>query len=245
MPLVHHTQREVTLKLVYYGVGLGGKSTNLEIIHAQTRPEFRGKLVSVNTEAERTLFLDFLPLQLGKFRGYTVRLHLISVPGQIAQDSTRQMVLRNVDGIVLVVDSQADAIEGNNYAIRNLDYNLRQDGTDPDRIPMVVQYNKRDLPGILDVEELGERLGVPQGIPELVSSARDGWGVFETVKSIVRVCMHQLGDPSLRDEGRVECFLEEPRARFYPSGPVSMIRAIASQEEEQELELDDLELVSG
>ena len=246
MPLVHHAQREITLKIVYYGVGLGGKTTNLETIHAQARPESRGKLVSVNTEAERTLFLDFLPLHLGKFRGYTVRLHLISVPGQIAQDSTRQMVLRNVDGVVLVIDSQVDAIEGNNYAIRNLDYNLRQDGTDPDRIPMVVQYNKRDLPGILDVEELSERLGVPEGIPELVSSARDGWGVFETVKSIVRVCMHQLGDPSVRGEGRVECFLEEPRARFYPSGPVSMIHALVPQEEgEQELELDELELVSG
>ncbi|MBW2549868.1 MAG: gliding-motility protein MglA, partial [Deltaproteobacteria bacterium] len=166
MPLVHHAQREITLKIVYYGVGLGGKTTNLETIHAQARPESRGKLVSVNTEAERTLFLDFLPLHLGEFRGYTVRLHLISVPGQIAQDSTRQMVLRNVDGVVLVIDSQADAIEGNNYAIRNLDYNLRQDGTDPDRIPMVVQYNKRDLAGILDVGELSERLGVPEGIPE-------------------------------------------------------------------------------
>ena len=245
MPLVHHVQREVTLKIVYYGVGLGGKTTNLEIIHAQTRPESRGKLVSVNTEAERTLFLDFLPLQLGKFRGYTVRLHLISVPGQIAQDSTRQMVLRNVDGVVLVVDSQADAIEGNNYAIRNLDYNLRQDGIDPDRIPLVVQYNKRDLSGVLDVEELSERLGVPEGVPELVSSARDGWGVFETVKSIVRVCMHQVGDPSLRNEGRVECLIEEPRARFYPSGPVSMIHAIAPQDDVQELELDELELVSS
>ncbi|HET6416000.1 MAG TPA: GTPase domain-containing protein [Polyangiales bacterium] len=242
MPLVHHAQREVTLKLVYYGVGLGGKTTNLETIHAQTRPEARGKLVSVNTEAERTLFLDFLPLQLGTFRGYTVRLHLISVPGQIAQDSTRQMVLRHVDGVVLVVDSQADAIEGNNYSIRNLDYNLRQQGVDPDRIPMVVQYNKRDLPGILDVDELAERLGVPEGIPELVASARDGWGVFETVKSIVRICMHQLGDPSLRGDGRVECLLGEPRDRFYPSGPVSMIHALRPEEE---LELEDLELISG
>lgn len=244
MPLVHHAQREITLKIVYYGVGLGGKTTNLETIHGQTRPEYRGKLVSVNTEAERTLFLDFLPLELGKFRGYDVRLHLISVPGQIAQDSTRQMVLRNLDGVVLVVDSQADAIEGNSYSIRNLDYNLRQHGVDPDRIPMVVQYNKRDLSGILDVEELCERLGVPEGIPELVASARDGWGVFETVKSIVRVCMHQLGDPTLQSEGRVECLLDEPRARFYPSGPVSMIHALAP-EEEHELDLDDLELVSG
>lgn len=242
MPLVHHAQREVTLKVVYYGVGLGGKTTNLETIHAQTRPDRRGKLVTVNTEAERTLFLDFLPLQLGGFRGYDVRLHLISVPGQIAQDSTRQMVLRNVDGVVLVIDSQAEAIEGNNYGIRNLDYNLRQQGIDPDRIPMVVQYNKRDLHGVLDVEELGERLGVPEGIPELVASAKEGWGVFETVKSIVRICMHQLGDPSLRDDGRVECLLDEPRDRFYPSGPVSMIHALAP---EQELDVEDLELVSG
>ena len=242
MPLVHHAQREVTLKVVYYGVGLGGKTTNLETIHAQTRPERRGKLVTVNTEAERTLFLDFLPLQIWKYRGYDVRLHLISVPGQIAQDSTRQMVLRNVDGVVLVIDSQADAIEGNNYGIRNLDYNLRQQGIDPDRIPMVVQYNKRDLHGVLDVEELGERLGVPEGIPELVASAKDGWGVFETVKSIVRVCMHQLGDPSLREDGRVECLLDEPRDRFYPSGPVSMIHALTP---EQELDLEDLELISG
>ena len=242
MPLVHHAQREVTLKVVYYGVGLGGKTTNLETIHAQTRPDRRGKLVTVNTEAERTLFLDFLPLQLGKFRGYDVRLHLISVPGQIAQDSTRRMVLRNVDGVVLVIDSQAEAIEGNNYGIRNLDYNLRQQGIDPDRIPMVVQYNKRDLHGVLDVDELGERLGVPEGIPELVASAKEGWGVFETVKSIVRVCMHQLGDPSLREDGRVECLLDEPRDRFYPSGPVSMIHALTP---EQELDLEDLELVSG
>ncbi|NNE19350.1 MAG: GTPase domain-containing protein [Myxococcales bacterium] len=242
MPLVHHAQREVTLKVVYYGVGLGGKTTNLETIHAQTRPDRRGKLVTVNTEAERTLFLDFLPLQLGKFRGYDVRLHLISVPGQIAQDSTRRMVLRNVDGVVLVIDSQADAIEGNNYGIRNLDYNLRQQGIDPDRIPMVVQYNKRDLQGVLDVEELGERLGVPEGIPELVASAMEGWGVFETVKSIVRVCMHQLGDPGACQDGRVECLLDEPRDRFYPSGPVSMIHALAP---EHELDLEDLELVTG
>lgn len=242
MPLVHHAQREVTLKVVYYGVGLGGKTTNLETIHAQTRPDRRGKLVTVNTEAERTLFLDFLPLQLGKFRGYDVRLHLISVPGQVAQDSTRRMVLRNVDGVVLVIDSQAEAIEGNNYGIRNLDYNLRQQGIDPDRIPMVVQYNKRDLHGVLDVDELGERLGVPEGIPELVASAKEGWGVFETVKSIVRVCMHQLGDPSLREDGRVECLLDEPRDRFYPSGPVSMIHALTP---EQELDLEDLELISG
>ncbi|MFZ1864315.1 MAG: gliding-motility protein MglA [Polyangiales bacterium] len=242
MPLVHHAQREVTFKIVYYGVGLGGKTTNLEALHAQTRPELRGKLVSVNTEAERTLFLDFLPLELGTFRGYTIRLHLVSVPGQIAQDSTRQVVLRNVDGVVLVIDSQADAIEGNNYSIRNLDYNLRLHGVDADRIPLVVQYNKRDLPGILDVEELATRLGVPHGVPELVASARQGWGVFETVKTVIRLCMHELGDPSAHREGRAECLLSEPRDRFRPSGPVSMIHALVP---EHELDLEDIELVNN
>ncbi len=242
MALILHAQREITLKIAYYGVGLGGKTTNLETIHAQSRPESRGKLVTVNTEAERTLFLDFLPLELGTFRGYNVRLHLLSVPGQIAQDSTRRLVLRNVDGVVLVVDSQPDALEGNNYSIRNLDYNLRLHGIDPDRVPLVVQYNKRDLPGVLDVEELSERLGVPEGVTELVASAREGWGVFEALKSVVRISMRQIGDPALHPEGRLECLLDEPRDRFYPSGPVSMIHALAPEEE---LDLEDLELVGS
>lgn len=242
MALILHAQREITLKIAYYGVGLGGKTTNLETIHAQSRPEARGKLVTVNTEAERTLFLDFLPLELGTFRGYNVRLHLLSVPGQIAQDSTRRLVLRNVDGVVLVIDSQPDALEGNNYSIRNLDYNLRLHGVDPDRVPLVVQYNKRDLPGVLDVEEIAERLGVPEGVPELVASAREGWGVFEALKSVVRLSMRQLGDPALHPEGRVECLLDEPRDRFYPSGPVSMIHALAPEEE---LGLEDIELVGS
>jgi signal recognition particle receptor subunit beta len=242
MALILHAQREITLKIAYYGVGLGGKTTNLETIHAQSRPEARGKLVTVNTEAERTLFLDFLPLELGRFRGYNVRLHLLSVPGQIAQDSTRRLVLRNVDGVVLVIDSQPDALEGNNYSIRNLDYNLRLHGVDPDRVPLVVQYNKRDLPGVLDVEEIAERLGVPEGVPELVASAREGWGVFEALKSVVRLSMRQLGDPALHPEGRVECLLDEPRDRFYPSGPVSMIHALAPEEE---LGLEDIELVGS
>ena len=240
MPLILHAQREVTLKIAYYGVGLGGKTTNLETLYDNSRWERRGKLVSVNTEAERTLFLDFLPLELGSFRGYNIRLHLLSVPGQIAQDTTRRLVLRHVDGVVLVVDSQPDALEGNNFSIRNLDYNLRLHGVDPDRVPLVVQYNKRDIHGVLDVEDLSERIGVPEGVPELVASAREGWGVFETLKSVVRLCMHRMGDPAQQAEGRVECLLEEPRNRFYPSGPVSMIHALAPEEE---LDLEDIELI--
>lgn len=240
MPLILHAQREVTLKIAYYGVGLGGKTTNLETLYDGSRYERRGKLVSVNTEAERTLFLDFLPLELGTFRGYNIRLHLLSVPGQIAQDTTRRLVLRHVDGVVLVVDSQPDALEGNNFSIRNLDYNLRLHGVDPDRVPLVVQYNKRDIHGVLDVQDLSERIGVPEGVPELVASAREGWGVFETLKSVVRLCMHRMGDPARHPEGRVECLLEEPRDRFYPSGPVSMIHALAPEEE---LDLEDIELI--
>ncbi|MCZ6806352.1 MAG: GTPase domain-containing protein [Deltaproteobacteria bacterium] len=231
MPLVHHAQREVTLKVVYYGAGLSGKTANLEMIHQRARPEYRGKLVSVNTDAERTLFLDFLPMELGTFRGYAVRLHLLAVPGQIAQDPTRQLVLHHVDGIVLVLDSQVAATEGNNFSVRNLDYNLRLHGVDPDRVPLVVQYNKRDLVGVMNLDGLRETLGVPEGVPEIEASAREGWGVFETVKAVVRECMHQLGDPSLREEGRVECLLPESRDRFYPSGPVSMVHALRPEEE--------------
>ncbi len=231
MPLIHHARREVTLKVVYYGPGLGGKTTNLETICEGTRPERRGKLVSVFTDAERTLFLDLLPIELGTFRGYTMRLHILSVPGQIAQDSTRQLVLRHVDGVVLVVDSQVAATEGNNFSIRNLDFNLRLHEIDPDRVPLVVQYNKRDLLGVMALQELRETLGVPEGISEIEASAREGWGVFETLKAVVRECLHQLGDPSVRPEGHVECLLPEPRDRFYPRGPVSMVHAIVPEEE--------------
>ncbi|MGB5811438.1 MAG: gliding-motility protein MglA [Polyangiales bacterium] len=231
MALVHHVQREVTLKVVYYGAGLGGKTTSLEAIHDRTRPSRRGKLVSVNTEAERTLFLDFLPLELGCFRGYDYRLHLVSVPGQIAQDATRQVVLRHCDGVVLVVDSQVAAAEGNAFSIRNLDYNLRLHDVDPELVPMVVQYNKRDLVGAMNLDELRETLGVPEGVIEVESSAREGWGVFDALKSIVRQCMQQLGDPRRQPEGRVPCLLDEPRGRFYPSGPVSMIHALRPDEE--------------
>lgn len=230
MALVHHAQREVTLKVVYYGAGLGGKTTNLEAIHDQTRPSRRGRLVSVNTQAERTLFLDFLPLELGSFRGYDYRLHLVSVPGQIAQDSTRQVVLRHSDGVVLIVDSQVAATEANNFSIRNLSYNLRLHDVDPERVPLAVQYNKRDLVGAMNLEELRATLGVPDGVPEIEASAREGWGVFEALKAIVRVCMQQLGDPRDQPEGRVPCLLDEPRDRFYPSGPVSMIHALQPDE---------------
>src|SRR5690606_15327988 len=196
MPLVNHAHQEIHLKVVYYGPGLGGKTTNLEHIHARTKPERRGKLISLATETERTLFFDLLPVELGTFMGYQVRLHLCTVPGQIAHDRTRRLVLRHVDGIVFVVDSQPNRVEDNQESILNLAPNLRMQGDDPNALPLVVQYNKRDLPGVLSVEALRDVLGVPRGVPELEAVAVQGLGVFETVKTILKSCLRIVGDPS-------------------------------------------------
>ncbi len=216
MPSVFHSRKEVLLKVVYYGPGLGGKTTNLEYIHAHSRPELRGRLLSLNTETERTLFFDLLPVELGKFKGYTVRLHLCTVPGQVHYDHTRQLILRNVDGVVFVVDSQAAAIDKNAESLANLGINLRMQGVDPDRVPVVVQYNKRDLDGVLDVSELRFALGIPPGVPENEASARYGRGVFETLKLIVRECMKIVGDPATAPSGRTPSILPGHRASMYP-----------------------------
>lgn len=230
MPTVHHARRELHFKLVYYGPGLGGKTTNLEWIHAHVKPEQRGKLIALNTEAERTLFFDLLPMELGEFRGYRVRLHLCTVPGQIALDSTRRLVLRNVDGIVFVVDSQENRLENNVESIRNLETNLRLQGDDPDVMPLVVQYNKRDLPNAMTVGALRAALKVPSGVPELEASANLGIGVFDTLKSVTRECMKLVGDPTQLREGRSPSILPGRRASMFPGTlpPVSGLLQIPS-----------------
>jgi len=210
MPRIHHATREIQFKVVYYGPGLGGKTTNLEQIHKKSNPSHRGKLVSLNTESERTLFFDLLPVDLGKFRGYDVRLHLCTVPGQIAFDQTRRLVLRNVDGIVFVVDSQRDRLDDNIASLRNLEANLVLQGDDPSRMPLVVQYNKRDLPTALDLPAMRVALGVPNGVPEISSSAVKGDGVFDTFKAIVKSCMSVVGDPRDKPEGRSVSILLAP-----------------------------------
>lgn len=216
MPLVHHARREIHFKVVYYGPGLGGKTTNLEFIHARTRPERRGKLISLAAESERTLFFDLLPVELGDFKGYNVRLHLCTVPGQIAHDRTRQLVLRHVDGVVFVVDSQRARFEQNVASIANLYTNLRLQGDDPDRMPLVVQYNKRDLPDLASVEELHEALRVPAGVPEVEAVASEGVGVFDTLKGILKQCMSLVGDPLAAREGRSPSILPGRRASMFP-----------------------------
>jgi signal recognition particle receptor subunit beta len=216
MPLVHHARHELHLKIVYYGPGLGGKTTNLELIHARSRPERRGKLISLAAESERTLFFDLLPVELGEFKTYQVRLHLCTVPGQIAHDRTRQLVLRHVDGIVFVVDSQRARFDENVQSIVNLEHNLRRQGDDPDRLPLVVQYNKRDLPNVASVEELRAALRVPREVPEHEAIAVRGVGVFETLKSVMKQCMTLVGDPRFAREGRSPSILPGRRASMYP-----------------------------
>ncbi|MEM1418834.1 MAG: GTPase domain-containing protein [Myxococcota bacterium] len=202
MPLVQHAQRELHLKLVYYGPGLGGKTTNLEHIHSHSRADRRGKLISLMTESERTLFFDLLPLEIGEFKGYRVRLHLCTVPGQIALDTTRQLVLRHVDGVVFVVDSQAGRGPGNEESFRNLQANLRLQGDDIGRLPLVVQYNKRDLPTARPLDELREELALERSVPELEASALRGEGVFETLKAITKATLLAVGDPTQLPDGR-------------------------------------------
>ena len=216
MPLVNHARREIHFKLVYYGPGLGGKTTNLEYIHAHSRPDRRGKLVSLAAESERTLFFDLLPVELGEFKGYQVRTHLCTVPGQIAHDRTRQLVLRHVDGIVFVVDSQVGRLEQNAASMVNLGENLRLQGDDPERLPLVVQYNKRDLPDVASVAELRESLGIAEGVPEVEAVACDGVGVFHTMKLVLKLCLGLVGDPNTAREGRSPSILPGRRVSMFP-----------------------------
>lgn len=214
MPLVQHLTEELHLKIVYYGPGLGGKTSNLEFIHQTARPEARGKLVSLVTEAERTLFFDLLPMELGVFRGYRLRLHLCTVPGQMAMDRTRQLVLRGVDGVVFVVDSQPERIDSNIESMLNLEANLRLQGDDPLQIPQVVQYNKRDLWTAMSIEELRTALSIPLGTPEFEASAATGYGVFETLKAVTKLCLNRVGNPRSLPEGRSR--FAPPNEGYYP-----------------------------
>lgn len=215
MPMVNHAGRELHVKVVYYGPGLGGKTTNLEHIHSKTKPERRGKLISLNTESERTLFFDLLPMDLGRYRGYDVRVHLCTVPGQIALDETRKLVLRHVDGIVFVVDSQKGRLEQNVESIRNLYENLRLQGDDPDRLPLVVQYNKRDLRDIHSTDELAEALGVPDEVTQIAASALQGHGVLETLRAITKRCLRLVAEPEQLPGGRSPSILPGKRASLF------------------------------
>lgn len=191
MSFINYSSREINCKIVYYGPGLCGKTTNLQYIYAKTNPEAKGKMISLATETERTLFFDFLPLSLGEIRGFKTRFHLYTVPGQVFYDASRKLILKGVDGVVFVADSQIERMEANLESMENLRVNLAEQGYDLNKIPYVVQYNKRDLPNAASIEEL-HRLINPNNVPEFQSIASTGWGVFDTLKAIAKLVLQEL-----------------------------------------------------
>ncbi len=191
MSFINYSSREINCKIVYYGPGLCGKTTNLQYVYAKTNPEAKGKMISLATETERTLFFDFLPLSLGEIRGFKTRFHLYTVPGQVFYDASRKLILKGVDGVVFVADSQIERMEANLESVENLRVNLGEQGYDLDRIPYVVQYNKRDLPNIATVEEL-RRLLNAGNVPEYQAVAPTGVGVFDTLKAVAKLVLTEL-----------------------------------------------------
>ena len=191
MSFINFAAREINCKIVYYGAGLGGKTTNLQVIYQKTADQQKGKMISLATETERTLFFDFLPLDLGSVRGFKTRIHLYTVPGQVFYDASRKLILRGVDGIVFVADSQEQRMDANVEALENLTSNLKEHGYDFNKIPYVLQLNKRDLPNILPVEMLATELRKKnEAIVEAV--AFQGIGVFETLKEIAKQVLTEL-----------------------------------------------------
>jgi signal recognition particle receptor subunit beta len=191
LSFINFAAREINCKVVYYGAGLGGKTTNLQVIYQKTADQQKGKMISLATETERTLFFDFLPLDLGSVRGFKTRIHLYTVPGQVFYDASRKLILRGVDGIVFVADSQEQRMDANVEALDNLMSNLKEHGYDFNKIPYVLQLNKRDLPNILPVDVLSTELRRKnEAIVEAV--AFQGTGVFETLKEIAKQVLTEL-----------------------------------------------------
>jgi len=191
MSFINYASREINCKIVYYGPGLCGKTTNLQYIYAKTNPDIRGKMISLATETERTLFFDFLPLALGNIRGFKVRFHLYTVPGQVFYDASRKLILKGVDGVIFVADSQVERLDANGESLDNLRLNLQEQGYDLDKLPYVIQYNKRDLPNVAPVEELRALIN-EKGVPDFECCATTGGGVFDTLKACARLVLIEL-----------------------------------------------------
>ncbi|HKO94337.1 MAG TPA: GTPase domain-containing protein [Polyangiaceae bacterium] len=191
MSFINYMAREINCKIVYYGPGLCGKTTNLQYIYKRTNPDAKGKMISLATETERTLFFDFLPLSLGEIRGFKTRFHLYTVPGQVFYDASRKLILKGVDGVIFVADSQLERMEANQESLDNLRTNLAEHGYSLDKMPYVIQYNKRDLPNALPLEELRQILN-PIGVLDFEASARTGQGVFETLKAVSKLVLTEL-----------------------------------------------------
>ena len=183
MSFVNYHTKEINCKIVYYGPGLGGKTTNIQYIYQKTSAQNKGQMITLNTENERTLFFDFLPLDLGEIRGFKTRFHLYTVPGQVFYEASRKLILRGVDGLVFVADSQVERMEANLESYQGLERNLAEQGYDISKVPMVMQWNKRDLPNIVPVEDLEFQLN-KRKFPSFEAQATSGHGVFETLKMV-------------------------------------------------------------
>jgi len=191
MALVNYAAREINCKIVYYGTGLGGKTTNLKYIHSQLAPTTRGELISLATETERTLFFDFLPLDLGSVQGFKTRFSLYTVPGQVEYNASRKLILNGVDGIIFVADSDAMRSKENVESLQNMVENLAEYSLTLDNIPWVLQYNKRDLASAMPIERLEKELNI-RGIPSFEAVASEGLGVFATLKAISKLILNRL-----------------------------------------------------
>ncbi len=191
MSFINYAAHELNCKLVYYGPGLGGKTTNLQYIYQQTNPHQRGKMVALTGETERTLFFDFLPLNIGEIRGFKVRFHLYTVPGQHFYDASRKLVLKGVDGIVFVADSHVERMEDNLESLQSLDLNLREQGYEIASLPLVFQYNKRDIEHPIPLSVLHDELN-PSSRPEFEAIAVQGVGVFDTLKTAAKLILKAL-----------------------------------------------------
>ncbi len=192
MSFINYSSREINCKIVYYGPGLCGKTTNLQHIYSKTNPDVKGKMISLATETERTLFFDFLPLALGEIRGFKTRFHLYTVPGQVFYDASRKLILKGVDGVVFVADSQEERYEANIESLENMKANLTEQGFDINKIPWVLQYNKRDLPNAVALDELQKELNPDGKVLEFEASASSGKGVFETLKALAKLVLADL-----------------------------------------------------
>ncbi len=195
MSLINFTTREITCKIVYYGPGRSGKTTNLQYVYERVPGERRGRMVSLATQTDRTLFFDFLPLELGSISGFTTRLQLYTVPGQVYYDATRKLVLQGADGVVVVADSQARQLDENIESLQNLQANLLAQGVDVRTIPLVLQYNKQALPRelVLPAAELDDALNF-RGVPSFPADALTGTGVFETLRAISELVLRRLSE---------------------------------------------------
>lgn len=191
MSFINYSNREINCKIVYYGPGLCGKTTNLQYIYNKTNPETKGKLISLSTDTDRTLFFDFLPLSLGEIRGFKTRFHLYTVPGQVFYDASRKLILKGVDGVVFVADSQVERMDANIESMDNLRINLHEQGYDLNKVPFVIQYNKQDLPNAVPLEELRRVLNT-RGVPDFSGVAPTGVGVFDTLKAVAKLVLNEL-----------------------------------------------------